>query len=376
MLEHGGMYPRYVPSGHLLYVTKGTLFAIHFDPERLEVRGAPSALGPVASNSSTGTAQFDVSLNGTLAYRPAGVEGLTTIQWLDGVGKTVPLILEAAVYNILHLSPDGNRLLFALSQGSSTDLWIYDWQTARKTRLTNGLVTSWPLWSPDGRFVVFQAAGGMFWTRADAATTPQLLTQSRNLQLPTSFAPDGTLAFSEVTPGGLGEVRTVRVESHSGQLKAGEPQSFLKTPSDNAFAAFSPDGRWLAYANSEAGGYEVYVRAYPDNGTQVQISNAGGLSPVWSRNNHELFYRTEDQRVMVASYRVSGGSFQADKPRVWFGKQLANLGQGGGFDVAPDGKRAVALMQAEAAEPAEAQHHVMLILNFFDEVRRRVGQTK
>ena len=99
-------------------------------------------------------------------------------------------------------------------------------------------------------------------------------------------------------------------------MRAGEPQLFLKTSTVDVLAAFSPDGRWLAYGDAEAGSYEVYVRAFPDKGYRVQISNAGGLMPVWSRNGHELFYRTEDQRIMVANYTVKGGTFVADKPCV------------------------------------------------------------
>ena len=194
------------------------------------------------------------------------------------------------------------------------------------------------------------------------------------MQLPTSFTPNGTrLVFSEMAPGTGAEIRTVPVESGSGQMRAGEPQFFLKTPTLQTFAAFSPDGRWLAYADAEAGSYEVYVRAFPDNGAQVQISNAGGTSPVWSRNGHELFYSAEDRRIMVANYTVKGESFVADKPRVWSGKQLANVGLAANFDLAPDGNRVVALMPAESPERRENQGHVTLVVNFFDEVRRRVA---
>ena len=194
------------------------------------------------------------------------------------------------------------------------------------------------------------------------------------MQLPGSFTPDGTrLVFSEQTPGASGEIRTVPVESGSGQLRAEEPQLFLKTSTINTFPAFSPDGRWLAYADAPAGIYEVYVRAFPDNGAQVQISNAGGMMPVWSRNGNELFYRTDDQRIMVANYTVKGGAFVADKPRLWFGKQLANTGVAPNLDLAPDGKRFVVLMPAESPEPRETQSHVKIVVNFFDEVRRRVA---
>lgn len=156
-------------------------------------------------------------------------------------------------------------------------------------------------------------------------------------------------------------------------MRAGEPKLFLKTSTASAFASVSPDGRWLAYADAEAGQYEVYVRAFPDNGAKVLISNAGGVSPAWSRNGHELFYGTQDRRIMVVDYVVKGESFEAGRPRVWSDKQLANTGLVAGHSLAPDGKRFVVLMPAEGPEPRETQSHVKIAVNFFDEVRRRVA---
>jgi serine/threonine-protein kinase len=374
LIEHAGMFPRYLPNGHLVYVTKGMLVAVPFDPQRLEVRGTATPLEKVSINLPLGFAQLDLSQSGTLAFRTGGLEGLSTIQWLDGAGKTEAIESEPASYQYPRVSPDGLRLAYTANQGSSSGLWIYDWQRGRKTRLISEIMAAYPLWSSDGRFVVFQAVGGMFWMQADGAGKPQPLIQSTNTQLPSSFNPDGTrLVFSELTPDGGAEIRTVPVESRSGQMRAGEPQFFLKTPTVQTFAAFSPDGRWLAYADTEAGTYEVYVRAFPDKGSQVQISNVGGTMPVWSRNGHELFYRAVDNRIMVANYTVKGETFVADKPQVWSGKQLANVGLGGNFDLAPDGKRFVVLMPVESLEPRETQNHVTLVVNFFDEVRRRVA---
>jgi serine/threonine protein kinase len=374
LIEHAGMFPRYLPSGHLIYVTKGTVVAVPFDPERLEVRGTATLLEEVSSNANLGSAQLDCSPTGTLAYRTGGPEGLSTIQWLDGAGMTEAIEAEPATYNDPRLSPDGFRLAYVANQGSTSDVWIYDLQRGGKIRLTNSGENGWPVWSPDGRFVVFQGVGGIFWKRADGAGNPQPLRLSKNMQLPSSFTPDGKrLAFSEVTPDGGAEIRTVPVESRSGQVRAGEPQFFLKTSTVQTFAAFSPDGRWLAYADAEAGSYEVYVRAFPDNGTRVLISNAGGVTPVWSRNGHELFYRAVDNGLMVANYTVKGDSFVADKPRVWSGKKLANIGMAVNFDLAPEGKRVAVLMPVQSPEPRETQSHVTLVLNFFDEVRRRVA---
>jgi serine/threonine-protein kinase len=121
----------------------------------------------------------------------------------------------------------------------------------------------------------------------------------------------------------------------------------------------------------------VWVRAFPDNGSRYKISTAGGIWPTWSRNASELFYATEDQRIMVVNYSVKGAAFLPEKPRVWFGKQLANIGLGGTFDLAPDGKHLAVVFPPASAEPPEVRSHVTLVTNFFDEVRRRVaGQVK
>jgi Serine/threonine protein kinase len=201
LFAHKGMYPRYLPSGHLVYVTKGALFAMPFNLDRLEAQGAATLLQEVSSNPNLGFAQLDFSSTGTLAYRTGLSEGLRTALWLDGAGKTESLGTQPAFYLFPRLSPDGGRLALLVSQGENTDLWIYDLQQGRKTRLTNGLEdTAYPVWSPDGQFVVFHSAQGIYWTRADGAGKPQPLTHSKNMQLPTSFTPDGArLLFSELS---------------------------------------------------------------------------------------------------------------------------------------------------------------------------------
>jgi serine/threonine-protein kinase len=373
LLPHGGMFPRYLATGHLLYVSKGTAFTAAFDPDRLEVTAAPTRLWEVGGNPNLGFGQLDFSRNGTLVYRTGGAEALRTMQWLDTSGKTETLGLEPAYYLMPSVSPDGKRLAYAMSQGTSQDIWTYDLERTIKSRLTSGQ-NAYPVWSPDGRFLFFQGLGGMWWTRADGSGQPQLLMPSKAVQLPFSFSPTPMrLAYSEQNPGAKSDIRTVVIEDQAGQLQVGQPQVLFSTPVGLTYPTFSPDGRWLAYANAAGAQYEVYVRAFPDNGSLEQVSNSGGVSPKWSRNGHELFYRTEDQRLMVAEYAVKGNSFVPQKPRVWFSRPLANAGLSINFDPAPDGKRVLALMSAESSEPREAQSHVTLVMNFFDEVRRRVG---
>ena len=371
LLERGGMYPRY-SSGHLLYLAKGTLFAVPFDASRGEVRGRPSALVDEVSNDTTfGFSRIDVSTDGLMLYRRGRNEGLRTLQWVDRTGTLERLDIEPALFLFPRISPDGTKVVWMVNQGPTADLWIYDSARGTKTRLTDGKgVYSYPVWSPDGQFVVFSAPGGVFWTRADAAGQPQTLTACQGLCFPTSFTSDGgRLAFSELNAGG-GAIQTVQVDATGGQLRAGAAELFLQTPSALPFPALSPDGRWIAYADGTSGSYEVYVRAFPDRGNRWLISSGGGSMPQWSRSGRQLFYRTEDSRIMVATYSSEGDTFRADKPSVWSRTKLANTGLTPNFDLSPDGMRAVVLMSAEGPAPADADSHAILVVNAVDELRR------
>ena len=375
-LQRGGTFGRYLPTsngaGYLLYINKGSLFAVPFDLNTLAVRGTPAPLlQDVAYSALNGYAQLDFSRNGTLVYRIGGASagGQFTVQWLDRAGKTQPLLAKPDDYLFPRLSPDGKRL--ALQAG---DIWIYEWQRDTMTRLTfsGGFA---PVWSPDGRYIAFDGPGGLFLIHSDGRGTPQPLTQSKILQVPYSFTPDGKrLAFHEGSGTGL-HLWTVPLASDGASLRAGKPEVFLQTQFNERQPSFSPDGRWLAYSSDESGMYQVYVRAFPDRGGKRQISNDGGLYPTWSRNGRELFFRTEDNRIMVAAYTGEGDSFVPDKPRVWSEKRIADTGFNGlNYDVAPDGKRIVALMPAETPDEQKAQNRVIFLQNFFDELRRRVPE--
>jgi serine/threonine-protein kinase len=128
-LQRGGTFGRYLPAshgtGHLVYISKGTLFAVPFDPDKLEVHGTPSpVLEEVAYSTLNGFAQFDFSRNGTLVYGSGGAAGgnLVTVQWLDAAGKTQPLLAKPGVYHRPRVSPDGQRLAF----DDGSDIWLYE----------------------------------------------------------------------------------------------------------------------------------------------------------------------------------------------------------------------------------------------------------
>lgn len=371
MLQRGATWGRYLPDGLLVYINNGTLLARVFDPEQLEVHGAPvPVLDAIAYSTESGFAQIDISRTGALVYRSGGVgTGLATVQLLDGSGNAQPLLGTPGNYFCPTLSPDGKRLALTLDG----DIWVYDLNRETMTRLTSGGGYTSLLWSPDGQYIVCRGEKGMLWLRADGSGQPQPFLRSRNLQNPWSFTPDGKrLAFVENNPATLADIWTTPIESDRNGLRAGTPEVFLHTPINERAPTFSPDGRWLAYFTVESGRSEVYVRAFPDKGSKVQISNDEGSSPVWSRNGREVFFRSRNNQIMVVPYTVKGDLFVAEKPRLWSGRKLALTPTARGFDVAPDGKHIVATLPAEYSEEQKTQHHVIFLLNFFDELRRRV----
>jgi len=193
---------------------------------------------------------------------------------------------------------------------------------------------------------------------------------------PWAFTADGTrLSVQELDTanGSDYNVWTVAVTSDADGLRAGTPDRFLNSASREGHPAISPDGRWMAYFTDASGTRQIFVRAFPDRGSQWQISNAGGVYPTWSPNGRELLYRTDDNHVMVAPYTVAGDTFVAEKPRRWTETQLANVGQWKNFDVAPDGTRIVALMPAEAQQ---RQHLVVFVGNVLDHLRQSVSRAR
>jgi serine/threonine-protein kinase len=389
-VARGGVSARYLPTsdraGHLVYTNKGTLFAIPFDLERLETHGtAVPVLADVAYVLGTGASQFTVSPSGTLVYRKGigAAFAPTTVQWLDSSGKKQPLLDKPGVYVAPRLSPDGKRLATTFIERSSNDIRVYDQQRDATTKLTFGEgIYFFPVWSPDGRFVVFGFSGpGLLWARADGGGQPQPLLESQRRQNPCSFTPDGKrLAYYEIA--GRRQIWTVSVDEDSGRLKAGKPEQFLRSQFEERLPAFSPDGRWLAYQSDASGKDEVYVRPFPPpasgQGEQWPISNGGGTLPVWSPNGRDLLYQSNDQ-IMTVRYTVKGDAFVPEKPRVWIAKLGAAVDlfyTGRQWDLAPDGKRVAVITPVEAPEAPKPDHTVVFLLNFFDYLRQRVPMEK
>jgi serine/threonine-protein kinase len=368
IVQHGGYYGRYLPSGHLVYLHQGVLFGVKFDPGRLEVHGSPAPLlDDVAANPLTGGGQFDFSNTGTLVY----VAGKSTAQtwqleWLDSSGKRKSLMIAPGTYTGPNFSPDGRKLAYV----GGGDIYVYDIERGIPTKLTFHGGCTTPIWAPDSKHLVFVSSSALMWMRGDGAGEPRKLLDSA---LPWSFAPDGKLSYLERNSDTGFDIWTLPLDlTDPDDPKPGKPEPFLRTPADEMIPVFSPDGHWIAYRSNESGINEIYVRPFPaGSGGRWQISNGGGLYPRWAKQDGELFYETTDNRIMVMDYKAEGASFVPGKPRLWTDQHLFYTGALN-MDLAPDGKRFIVLSTPEAAGGGKESVHVTMLQNFLDEVRRKL----
>jgi serine/threonine-protein kinase len=219
------------------------------------------------------------------------------------------------------------------------------------------------------------------WIRADGAGAAQVLFESKNRLSPYSFSPDGRLvAFSEGNTEGGSDLWMLPLDTSAPEHpQPGTPALFLHTSFSAYAPAFSPDGHWVAYSSDESGRSEVFVRPFPGGGPSGSgrwpISTAGGKFAMWSRDGRQLFYEGLDTRIMASSVAAKGGSFAAGKPRSWSTTQLLDIVGHWNLDLAPDGKRFVVAL-SQQADSAREPVHVTFLLNFFDEVRRRIPAGK
>ncbi len=382
----GAYHARYVATGHLVYLSNGTLFAVPFDAARSEVTGqAVPVQEAVANSAANGGAQFAVSSNGTLVYLAGEtLSSNAPVQWMDRSGKPMPLRATPADWSNPAFAPNGQRLAIDISDGTQADVWVYEWARDTLSRLTfDPTDDARPVWTPDSQRIAFASKRGdktifnLYWQRADGTGEVQRLTESKYRQLPGSWHPSGRfLAFSEARPQAGEDLMILPIEGDQATgWKPGTPTAFLATPQTESSPMFSPDGRWIAYISNETGRNEIYVRPFPGPGGKWQISNGTSDDPTWSRARRELFFASAtDLRLMVAPYTVVGESFQAEKPQVWSeGRLIARpRPPSRDLDLHPDGAR-FALSMASDAAPAARQDRVFFVFNFFDEVRRVTG---
>jgi serine/threonine-protein kinase len=384
----GGAAARYLPTGHVVYAHAGGLVAVPFDVAR-GVTGSPIPLLERPEADLAGSAAFAVSTSGTLVYIPrASTLPRRALILVDRDGRATTLSETRAAYTHPRLSRDGRRLAVAIESEMGADIWVYEIPRGTRTRVTNGGVNRFPVWSPNGEQLTFQVARSgtvtLYSRSLNASGDPEPLFQpasgeqsaglsralagllpgsmprftAANPHVPMSWSPDGQhLAFDERKPSAERDIWVLQQGS--------DPSPFLLTPFDEWSPAFSPDGRWLAYVSDESGRNEVYVQPFPGPGGKWAISTEGGSEPVWSPDGREIYFRRGSELVAVPF----GGSpeLRVGQPRVLFESPYETVEGARNYDVSPDGKSFVVVRSEGLATPDQ----FYVVLNWFGDLRAR-----
>ena len=376
-IVQGGTSPRYSPSGHIVYARAGSLYAVPFDTARLEATGMPAkVLDGVLMSINIGSAYFDISPAGDLAYAAGPTEhGDRTLQWVDRQGKAAQLPLPARSYLNPRISPDGKRLAVEV-EGVNHDFYVYDFDRAVMTNMTNNGVSHAPIWTPDGKHIAFRSWKGgkmtLWWMPADRSAQPErLLTKIEGWQQAVSFSPDGKNLVFDQSSLGRPAVWVLPMDGDR------EPRPLRATEFPEGAGKFSPDGKWLVYCSMESGKAEIYVQPWPGPGPKIQISSEGGMDPVWRPDGKEIFYRNGTKMMAVAV--STQPSFQAGRPQsLWEGDYMFGPSSGCGikgttttsYDVSPDGQRFLMIRESDQKLYATK---IVVVLNWVEELKRKMA---
>ena len=331
-------------NGYLFFIRGGdlggSLLAQPFDPRRFETTGEPVTVADQVSlyGDVLGFGNYSVSQAGPLVFDAFRLQ--TRLEWSDRSGKQTGVFGDPAPHFNPRISPEGSRIAFDVydTGTQTTQIWVGDVSRGVQTRLTTGAFSnSSPVWSPDGSRIAFQSdrrhQADAFVRAADGSGADEAMTDSDDQRIPNDWSPDGRLlSLFDRQAGGDRLIRLSAVPV-SGEHKV----SVVLPPLPNFLgsARFSPDGRWLAYDTDESGRSEVYVISFPEGQNRVQISNAGGVQPRWTRRGKEILYSAFDGKVMSVEIDSTHG-VHPGLPRPLF--QLPE-GTGFGWDVTADGER-------------------------------------
>jgi Tol biopolymer transport system component len=279
---------------------------------------------------------------------------------VDRHGKELEHIAAGDELVAPELSPDSRMAAgIMVPGGASADIWLIDLAAGTKSRFTfdpKGELS--PVWSPDGKRIAYvweQRTGYDIYIKSVAGVgKPELLFSAPGNRTVSDWSRDGRwLLFFDSPYSQSSSVFAVPVEGNHKAVPL-VSSAFL-----NAWATFSPDGRFVAYVSNESGRLELYVQTFqpgsPGGGGKWQISTGGSaFSPArWRRDGRELFYQSVDRKLMAVPVQT-GSDVRAGKPEVLFEKVS------GGWDAHPDGQRFLVLRRS-GAQPTEP---LQVVLNW------------
>ncbi|MFN0159259.1 MAG: protein kinase domain-containing protein [Bacteroidota bacterium] len=374
----GASSARFLPPGYIVYSHAGTLFAVSFDMDRLEVTGtAFPVLSNVSSDVTTGATNFSFADNGTLVYIPGSSNiGNRKLALLDLVGNMSTLSAPVQSYVDPCMSPDGKRIAVAVQSGRDFDIWVYDIQRNTMSRLTFGGSNRSPVWSPDSRRIAYSnntaGPGGtsgrsrVVILQADGSGAQEEIPFLHDRTYLSCWSRDGSMLFGTVPQQGMGwDLWLIPLTGDR------TPKVLLSTKFDEAFASLSPDGKWLAYLANETGSSQVYVRPFPQGSGKWQISVNGGNKVDWSEDGRTLYFGTPSEIMFVSI--VGTHTLTTGQPQVLIRDYpWLNVESAISYDIAPDGKH---ILVAKPRDEEKLQQ-INVVMNWFDEINNTVASGK
>ena len=351
----------YAAPGFLLYPSGGRLMGQRFDADRLRLTGdAFPIIDHLWWDSiATGATAVSVSETGLLACQTGG-SSVSRLLWYDRSGRELGPVGPDGAYWEPTLAPDDRWLAVSRMDPEKlvASIWTIDLERGITSRLTSQtLMSTTPLWSADGRKVIFAIfpSGEVYIRDSRGAESEKVLFR------PPGFAPlddwsrDGRFVFYEDF-----NIKRFHLDVGVIDLNAGTMRPLLQAAFNQAGARLSPDGRWLAYESDESGEYEVFVRSFPDPGEKRQVSVGGGRQPRWRRDGKELFYVSPDRKITSVELRP-GPPFEAGKPRVLFQTRiLPQVEARNHYDVTADGQRFI----VNSRRPEDALLPITVVVNW------------
>ena len=290
----------FAPPDRLVFARGGDMWMQRFDPRTQRLAGEAAALpfGRVACWLPKDLALISASETGALAFLPP-LNSLSTLVWFDRSGRKLSTVGEVDDYSDAALSPDGKNVAVVKRVGIQGDIWLLDLVQNRWSRVTfqPGEYQS-ICWSADSRQIAFRypfnGIGQIFVKTLGDNSEPKRLTTLEEWSVPFAYAPDGrSIIFARQMPDTGFDLYVLPVQGGA------QPVPYLRAPFAEGRAAFSPDGKWVAYQSNEFGRHEIFIRPYPGPGERFQVSNVGGVSPAWRADGREIYYLSGETLMAV-----------------------------------------------------------------------------
>ncbi len=329
-----GLGPRYLGAGYLTWLVRGQLWAARFGDDQTSM--IENAVPVLALDAAQPWAlPSDVSVGGALVSGSGSGEQLIRI---SASGETTPIAVEPGILRHPRWSSDGSRLAFTRGGVGTAQIFIHEIATGRTDRLSSYDNDVFPVWTGEGRVVFFDPKNiALAIQPLDRSREPEVLFQSdRSPPIPTTISPEGVLLFTSSS-----QIWKLQID------RPGEAEPWLETAASTWGAAFSPDGRWVAYVSDDTGGTRVYVGSFDGSAGRQVVSTDTGWSPSWSSDGRTLFFVTPTGLAAVA-VAESAGSLELGKSQILGGLRTGTPRPGTrmferDYDPDPDGNGFVAV---------------------------------